>query len=85
MFWTFILAAVKSLPQVLKLVNALMAMAEAKRQRGIGYDQAVKEALEEGSEKVRLANDIEAEARKDHATKAGDDAFDMEFMRKDGA
>lgn len=79
----FLLAAFKVLPEVLALINALMARADAKKQQGIGYDQAVKEALQEGAENLKKGDAAELAARKEHATKPGDDAFDPEFMRKD--
>lgn len=79
----FILAVLKSLPAAIALFKALIQRAENKRQQGIGYDQAVKEALEEGAENLRRGDAAEEQARKDHATKAGDEAFDNEFARKD--
>lgn len=80
---TFILAALKMLPAVVALFNALVARADAKVQRGLGYDQAVKDTLVQSAESVRKGDLAEEEARRDHAAKPGDDAFDAEFMRKD--
>lgn len=81
--WAFITAALKVLPIVLDLIRMFKASADAKVQQGIGRDQAVREALQEGARRIALADAAEQQARKDHAEKAGDDAFDPEFMRKD--
>ena len=82
---SFITAALKVLPLVLQIISQFKQAADEKTQRGLGYDEAVKQALQEASDKLKIANDVEAAARKEHATKTGDDAFDTEFMRKDGA
>lgn len=81
--WAFISAALKALPIVLDLIRMFKASADAKVQQGIGYDQAVKEALQEGQRRMALADEAERQARKDHAEKKDDSAFDPEFMRKD--
>lgn len=80
-WWTFVAAALKSLPLVLQLIGQFKSAADAKTNRGIGYDQAVKESLEEGSAMIATARQVEAEAAKDHASKADDTAFDQEFRR----
>lgn len=60
-----------------------MRAADARHERGVGYDQAVKEALEEGARRVAIANEAEQEARRDHAAHPDDDdGFDREFERK---
>lgn len=80
-WWTFVAAALKSLPLVLQLIGQFKSAADAKVNRGIGYDQAVKESLEEGSAMIATARQVETEAAKEHATKADDTAFDSEFKR----
>jgi hypothetical protein len=81
--WAFISAALKALPLVLQLIQQFKSAADAKIQRGIGHDQAVKESLEEGAAMIATARQVEAEAAKDHATIKDDTAFDNEFQRKD--
>lgn len=82
-WWTFVAAALKSLPLILQLIGQFKSSADAKANRGIGYDQAVKESLEEGAASIATARQVEAEAEKDHATIKDDTAFDPEFHRKD--
>lgn len=71
----FILAALKSLPLILDLISRFKRSADEKVQRGIGYDQAVKEALEEGARVLAVADEAEREARKGHASDRTDGAF----------
>lgn len=78
-------AALKLLPLFLKLISQFKASADARVQRGLGRSEAEKEAYEEVSRRVQLAHEVEIEAEKEHAAKPGDDAFDQDFMRKDGA
>lgn len=79
---SFILSALKVLPQVLQLINTVMSRVEARTQRGIGYDQAVKESLEETNDLVAKAHEAEVEADKRHKSDPTDGAFDREFERK---
>lgn len=84
MSWTALLAAaIKSLPLILQLIQQFKSSADAKVQRGLGRDEAVAEALSEFARRVGIANEVEAEAAKDHASKPDDTAFDPEFQRKD--
>lgn len=79
----FILAALKVLPLVLDLVRMFKQAADAKVQRGLGFDQAVKEALEEGQRRLNVAREAAEIAAKEHAAHPGDDGgFDREFERK---
>ena len=79
----FILAALKALPELIALINAIMRAADQRTQRGIGYDQAVKDSLVEGARRVTAADEAEEAARKDHAAHpSDDDGFDREFERK---
>lgn len=81
----FILAALKVLPLILDLVRMFKQAADEKMQRGIGYDQAVKEALEEGQRRLTIAREAAEIAAREHAKHpATDDAFDQEFVRKNG-
>ena len=73
--WAFILAALKSLPLILDLVSRFKQTADEKVQRGLGHDQAVKEALEEGARRLAIADEAENKARRDHATDRTDGAF----------
>ena len=82
-WWTFIAAALKSLPLVLQLIQTFKSSSDAKVARGIGHDQAVKESLQEAAAMIATARQVEAEAAKDHAAIKDDTAFDPEFMRKD--
>lgn len=82
-WWTFIAAAIKALPLVLQLIQMFKSSADAKVQRGIGYDQAVKESLEEGAAMIATSRQVEAEAAAKHASDPEDTAFDPEFKRKD--
>jgi hypothetical protein len=79
----FIGAALKVLPLVLQLIQMFKSSADAKVQRGLGYDQAVKESLEEGAAIIATARQVEAEAAAKHASDPEDTAFDPEFQRKD--
>ena len=79
----FLLAALKVLPLVLNLISMFKRSADEKVQRGLGYDQAVKESLEEGAARLKLARKAEQEALQDHAAHpTTDDAFDQDFARK---
>ncbi len=79
----YIGAALKVLPLILQLIQMFKSAADAKVERGVGRDQAVKESLEEGVALVAEARRIEAEAAAKHAADPTDDAFDREFERKD--
>lgn len=71
----FILAALKSLPLILDLISRFKRSADEKVQRGLGYDQAVKEAFQEGARILALADDAERQARANHAADKTDAAF----------
>lgn len=80
----FILAALKVLPLLLRLFSQFKSAADEKVQRGLGYDQAVKEALEEGSRRLVIAKEAAEIAEKEHAAHPNDDSgFLNEFARKD--
>lgn len=84
MSWTALLAAaIKSLPLILEIIQQFKSSAEAKVQRGLGRDQAVADALTEIARKVAAAQEVDAEAARDHANKPDDTAFDPEFQRRD--
>ncbi len=80
-WWTFLLAALKALPAVISLITAIKGDADAAHNQGIGYDKAVKDALEIKAARIAEARQIEEEAEKEHAAKADDSAFDQEFRR----
>ena len=75
-------ALLKALPQVLALINHIADYAKSAQDRGIGRDQAVAEALTIASEQVAVAQAVREQARADHVSKLGDDAFDDDFQRK---
>lgn len=84
MTWTaFLLAAIKALPALIELISTIKVSADAATNRGVGYDQAVADALKSSAARLALAQQVEAEADKDHATKTDDTAFDPEFRRND--
>jgi hypothetical protein len=84
MTWTaFLLAALKALPALIQLISALKVTADAKTNQGIGYDQAVADTLKATTDRLTIAQQVEAEAEHDHATKSDDTAFDSEFKRAD--
>ena len=84
MTWTaFLLAALKALPALIQLISSIKVTADAKANQGIGYDQAVAATLKATSDRLAIAQQVEAEAEQDHATKPDDTAFDPEFKRAD--
>lgn len=81
----FLLAALKVLPLLLRLISQFKQAADEKVQRGLGFDQAVKEALEEGSRRLAIAKEAAEIAAKEHAAHPNDDSgFLTEFQRRDG-
>lgn len=81
-WWTFFVAAVKSLPLVLGLIQQIKSAADAKANQGIGYDQAVADGLKSASEQLRQAGEAVQEARDKQAAHPGsDDGRDTEFRR----
>lgn len=84
MTWTaFLLAALKALPALIQLLASIKVTAEAQVNQGIGYDQAVADTLKTASDRLTIAQQVEAEAAQDHATKPDDTAFDQDFKRAD--
>lgn len=79
----FLLAALKALPALIQLISALKVSADATTNQGIGYDQAVADTLQATTDRLTIAQQVEAEAAKDHASKSDDTAFDPEFKRAD--
>jgi hypothetical protein len=78
-----ILALLKALPEVIALWNRIAIMADAATQRGLGRDQAVKEALQAATVDLEAANAARAEAEAAHNAHPNDDGgFDQEFQRK---
>ena len=84
MTWSaFLLAALKALPALAQLAASLKAEAEARANQGIGHDLAVSQTLRIAAARLAIAREVEAEADRDHAAKAGDAAFDPDFRRED--
>jgi hypothetical protein len=77
----FLLAALKALPALISVFVSIKQDADAAHNQGIGYDKAVKDALEAKSARVAEARQVEVDAEKEHATKADDTAFDQDFRR----
>ena len=75
-------ALLKALPQVLALINHIADYAKSAQDRGIGRDQAVAEALTIAADGIAVSQAVRERARREHASKLGDDAFDPDFQRK---
>lgn len=81
-WWTFVAAALKSLPIVLDLVSRFKASADAKAARGEGYDQAVADGLKLMTEQLAAADEAVNEAKaKQAAHPDSDDGRDTDFRR----
>lgn len=81
-WWTFFVAAVKSLPLVLGLIQQIKSAADAKANQGIGYDQAVADGLALASKQLQEADAAVAEAKSRQAAHPdSDDGRDTEFRR----
>ena len=75
-------AALKALPLLLNLNSQLKASAEAKVQRGIGYDEAVADGLKMMTRQLAAIDEAVGEARAKQAAHPGsDDGRDTEFRR----
>lgn len=83
MGWTaFLLAALKALPALISLISAIKASADAKRNQGIGYDQAVADGLTAATEQLRAADEAVNEARARQAAHPdSDEGRDTSFRR----
>ena len=83
MTWTaFILAAVKALPALIALISAIKASADAKKNQGIGYDQAVQDGMEAVTKQLQIADEAVEEAKQRQAANPGsDDGRDIQFRR----
>lgn len=82
MTWAaFLLAALKALPALIQLIASIKVSADAATNRGVGYDQAVADVLKATTDRLAIAQEVEAEAAKDHAAKQDDSAFDQDFKR----
>ena len=66
---------------VLQLVNALVARANAERERGLGRSEAMAAALTRATASIREARAIEAQAEAAHRADPTDAAFDRDFRR----
>lgn len=83
MGWTaFLLAALKALPALISLISAIKASADAKRNQGIGYDQAVADGLSLATKQLQAADDAVNEARARQAAHPdSDEGRDTSFRR----
>ena len=81
-WWTFIAAALKSLPLILQIIGQFKASADAKANRGIGYDQAVADGLKVMSEQLTAADEaVNAAREKQVQHPNSDDGRDTDFRR----
>lgn len=81
-WWTFFVAAVKSLPLVLGLIQQIKSAADAKANQGIGYEQAVADGLKTASEQLAMAQEAVNDARqRQDAHPNSDDGRDTDFRR----
>lgn len=80
--WTFFVAAVKSLPLILQLIEQIKSTADAKANQGIGYDQAVADGFQLATKQLQEAAAAVEEARAKQAAHPGsDDGRDTDFRR----
>lgn len=68
---------------LLSLAVKLMSLYISHRERGIGHDQAVAEALAQGAKEAKAANDAALVSRDRHEKVKDDTAFDTDFKRDD--
>lgn len=81
-WWTFVAAALKSLPLVIQLISQIKSSADAKANQGIGYDQAVAEGFKLASEQLAAADEAVNAARDKQAKHPNsDDGRDTDFRR----
>ncbi len=81
-WWTFVAAALRSLPLILQLFQQVKSAADAKANRGIGYDQAVAEGFKLASEQLAAADEAVNAARDKQAKHPNsDDGRDTDFRR----
>lgn len=83
MTWgAFLLAALKALPALISLISAIKASADAKANQGIGYDQAVADAVEASRAQLAAADEAVNAARDRQAAHPNSDAGrDTDFRR----
>ena len=78
----FVLAALKALPELVALVSAFKASADAKTNQGIGYDLAIADGFKTMTAQLTQADQAVAEARANQASHPGsDDGRDTQFRR----
>jgi hypothetical protein len=78
----FVLAALKALPALISLISAMKASADAKRNQGIGYDQAVADGFAQITKQLQAADEAVSEARARQAAHPdSDDGRDTSFRR----
>ncbi len=76
-----VFALLKALPDIARLITFLTTMVQEKAQQGIGYDKAIKQALEEGHRILAEADAERVNAEIGHNTDPTDGAFDPDFKR----
>lgn len=83
MTWlALVTAAIKSLPLLLNLISQFKASAEAKVQRGIGYDEAVADGLKLMTKQLaEIDESVDGARAKQAAHPGSDDGRDTEFRR----
>lgn len=81
-WWTFFVAAIKSLPLIIGLIQQIKSTADARANQGIGYDQAVADGLRHASEQLQQAAEAVQQARERQAAHPdSDDGRDTDFRR----
>ncbi|WP_156457108.1 hypothetical protein [Bradyrhizobium sp. CCH5-F6] len=76
------MAAVKSLPLVLGLIQQIKSSADAKANQGIGYDRAVSDGIKTATAQIAQADAAVAEAKARQAEHPdSDDGRDISFRR----
>lgn len=79
---SFALAVLKALPTFISLVAQIKTSADAKANRGIGYDQAVSDGIVLARQQLADADQAVAEAKASHAAHPNsDEGRDIQFRR----
>jgi hypothetical protein len=79
---TLVVALLKALPDILRLINFLAAQVAEREQRAIGRAAAIKEALVEAHKELAMADAARLEGEAEHRAHPDDDGgFLTEFKR----
>lgn len=75
-----IVAVFKGLPDLLRLINLLLAMINDEKQKGVGYDEAFKAVMTSVHKDLAILDAMKLEIEEAHKDPS-DDAFLREFER----